>query len=471
MSGDGEGPAWLGTAQLDDEIAWAIVELAPNAILLVEPEGTIVLANHQAEEMFGFAPGELFGADVDRLVPQQIRNLHRAHRRAYHADPRTRPMGSGLDLYATRRDGTTFPVEIALSPLVRGEKSRVVVIVRDITERVQAESRIREIQQTLDAAQEGVFVIDADSLQIAYVNVGAADQLGRTTDELSAMSVLDVNPNYDEDAFRALLQPLIARQLPSLTVITSHRRRDGTEVDVECVFQSPDVLRDGERRSIVAFARDITDRLEAEHQLEAAERELSVREDRERIARDLHDTVIQRLFAAGMTLQAAAAQATPEVESRVGGVIDELDQTIRDIRQTIFRLTAHTLERASLRRQIVEVVEQEQEILGFAPEVRFNGAVETVDSLRSEHLLAVLREALSNVARHAQAAKVEVQIDVGNELTLTVTDDGTGMPADVVAGGGTANIRERAKALGGAVEVGAHEPSGTSVRWSVPTED
>ncbi len=343
MSGEAVEPHWLRSAHLDDEVAWALVELAPNAILLVDPDGEIVLANHQAEKMFGYASGELVGSGVDQLVPLQARNLHRAHRRSYQADPRPRPMGSGLELYATRRDGSTFPVEIALGPMTQGGQARVVAIVRDITERVQAEG-----------------------------------------------------------------------------------------------------------------------------QLQAAQKELSVREDRERIARDLHDTVIQRLFAAGMTLQAAASQAEPEVKARVGGVIDELDLTIREIRQTIFRLTLHTLDRSSLRRQIIDVVEQEEEILGFPPEVRFNGPIESMDAARSEHLLAVLRETLSNVGRHAQASRVEVTVDVDDRLTLTVTDDGIGVPPDAVAGGGTGNLRERAEGLGGTVDVLPAEPTGTQVRWSVP---
>jgi PAS domain S-box-containing protein len=459
----------VGTSPLDDAVAWAIVALAPNGILLVDEEGQIVLANHQAEEMFGYEPGELLDAEVSQLVPEQIRHLHRAHREAYHRDPKTRPMGSGLDLFATRRDGTTFPVEIALSPLDLAGEMHVVAVVRDISERVQAERRIREIQQTLDASQEGVFVFDADTLHVAYANRGAAEHLGRTVEELSTMTALDVNPNFDEAGFRALLQPLLARRTSSLTVTTTHRRKDGTDVDVECVLQSPEVLREGERRSVVAFARDITDRLEAERQLQEAEQELSVREDRERIARDLHDTVIQRLFAAGMSLQAAAAQSSPAVEARVNGVVDELDATIRDIRQTIFRLTAHRLEATSLRRQIVEVVEQEAEILGFTPEVRFDGPIESVDDTRSEHLLAVLREALSNVGRHAQAGRTQVTVAVTDRLTLSVTDDGIGVPADAVAGGGSANLRERAEGLGGEVEVRAGDDRGTVLTWWVPT--
>jgi PAS domain S-box-containing protein len=466
-----DGHAALRRSPLGDDVAWAIVALAPNAILLVDPEGSIVLANHQAEEMFGYDPGELLTIEVGELVPRHIRNLHGAHRKAYAREPRTRPMGSGLDLFARRKDDTTFPVEIALSPLEAEGETYVVVIVRDITERMQAERRLREIQQTLDAAREGVLVVDADSLALAYANAGAAEQVRRSAAELMDLSLLDVNPNFDEGELRGLLQPVLARRVPSVTILTSHRRSDGTDVEVECVIQSPEVLREGERRSVVLFCRDVSDRLEAERQLQAAEKELSVLEDRERIARDLHDTVIQRLFAAGMSLQAAAATAPAEVGARVSGVVDELDLTIQDIRQTIFRLTAHRLEQTSMRRQIVDVLDQEEEILGFAPQVRFEGPIETLDDARGDAVLAVLREALSNVGRHANARSAELTIRVDDHVTLLVSDDGDGYPVDAVVGGGTVNLRQRADAFGGTFEVGPGDGRGTILTWSVPLTD
>jgi PAS domain S-box-containing protein len=334
-----------GTDPLSDAVATSIVALAPNGIVLVDPDGRVVLANAQAEEMFGYEPDQLVGVPIEDLVPPELRHGHEAHRQAYAGNPRARPMGVGLDLRASRRDGTTFPVEIALSP------------------------------------------IEVDGL-----------------------------------------------------------------------------------RHVVAIVRDITERIQAERQLQAARAELSVLEDRERIARDLHDTVIQRLFAAGMSLQAVAAQASPDVQQRVGGVVDELDTTIREIRQAIFRLTAHNLDDTSLRRRLVAVVDEAEEPLGFAPEVRFDGPVETVDEERAEHLLAVLREALSNVARHARASHAQVRVTVSDRLELVVTDDGIGIPPDATPGGGTVNLRERAEELGGTFLIEPGTPRGTVVRWTVPLD-
>ncbi len=260
-----------------------------------------------------------------------------------------------------------------------------------------------------------------------YVNQGAADQLGRSRAEMEGMSVLDLNPTMAEADYRALLQPLLAGRMSSRTIATRHRRKDGSELEVECVLQSSEVPHPDGHRRIVAFCRDVTVRLETERQLRAAEQELGVLEDRERIARDLHDTVIQRLFAAGMTLQAAAVKTDEATSARVIEVVDELDQTIREIRQAIFRLTVHNLDAASVRRRVVDVVDAEQSALGFAPELAFNGPLETVGEAVVEHLIATLREALSNAARHADARTVRVTVDVGDDVCLVVDDDGIGL--------------------------------------------
>ncbi|WP_185734689.1 GAF domain-containing sensor histidine kinase [Micromonospora globispora] len=201
------------------------------------------------------------------------------------------------------------------------------------------------------------------------------------------------------------------------------------------------------------------------------ERELLVvLEDRERIARDLHDVVIQRLFATGLQLQSGAMNARPEVAKRINAAVDDLDATIRDIRRTIFEL--RTPMSAALRTEIRDAIEVAAESLGYRPELELIGPIDSAvpDSLRPE-LTAVLREALSNAVRHAQADRVGVTVKVdGGWVTVTVTDDGIGCDPEA-ARSGLVNLRERAERLGGDFQLGRVIPHGTEVRWSVPLRD
>lgn len=200
-------------------------------------------------------------------------------------------------------------------------------------------------------------------------------------------------------------------------------------------------------------------------------REVAVIEDRERIARDLHDTVIQRLYATGMTLSATLRHATkPEVVERLRSAIDDLDTTMRDIRSTIFAL--HTADRGTqgLRADILRIVQQSENTLGFAPRVTFAGLVDSlVPEGIGDHLLAALREALTNAAKHARASRVDVKVVVeGGEVTLTVVDDGVGIPPKPGSGLGVKNLAERALVLGGEYTMSSGADGGTEVRWRVP---
>ncbi|GIJ13005.1 histidine kinase [Micromonospora andamanensis] len=199
--------------------------------------------------------------------------------------------------------------------------------------------------------------------------------------------------------------------------------------------------------------------------------QLVVLEDRERIARDLHDVVIQRLFATGLQLQSSVPlTARPEVAKRINAAVDDLDTTIKDIRRTIFEL--RTPMSAALRTEIREAVEAAAESLGFRPRLELTGPIDSAvsDEVRPE-LVAVLREALSNAVRHAEATAVSVAVHVdATRVTVIVTDNGVGCdPA--AARGGLVNLRERAERHAGTFEVRAAEPHGTELRWSVPLRD
>jgi signal transduction histidine kinase len=196
--------------------------------------------------------------------------------------------------------------------------------------------------------------------------------------------------------------------------------------------------------------------------------QLAIVSDRDRIARDLHDLVIQRLFATGLQLQGVRAQVvSPIVGERIDQAIADLDTTIRDIRGTIFQLQQPA--RATLRTAVSDLGREYAEVLGFRPRVRTRGPVDTLIPPRvGEHLLAVLREALSNTARHAEAAEVEVEVAAQQgRVVLRVTDDGVGLRAPGRESG-LRNVRRRAEALNGSVRITSGSPTGTILEWTVP---
>lgn len=200
---------------------------------------------------------------------------------------------------------------------------------------------------------------------------------------------------------------------------------------------------------------------------------LAVFEDRDRIARDLHDLVIQRLFATGMTLQSVSPLITdPTARGKLSTVVDDLDATIRDLRQAIYQLQADALDE-DLRADIQRVVDEASEASPAQIRLHLVGLVASAvpDAVRS-HLVAVLREALSNAVRHASASTIDVTVEVDRGVTLVVDDDGVGMDPDVARRSGLANMQARAAEFSGSLQIEVGDRGvGTRIVWRVPLND
>jgi two-component system sensor histidine kinase DevS len=326
-----------------DGLAAALLASSPDGLLLVEPDGTIALANPSAESIFGYGPGALVGTPVEALVPVEFRSGHEEQRKRYTSSPTRRPMGTGLRLFGQHADGGLFPVEISLSP------------------------------------------------------------------------------------------------------VSLHDPETGDEVV-----------------HTIATVRDISDR-------EETHARVVLMEDRERIARDLHDMVIQRLFAAGMSLQAVAGSAQPPaVAERIAATIDDLDDTIRELRNAIFHL-GRPDDQPTVSEQVRQLVVERADDLGLDGTIEVDGPVDQIPDYVAAQLLATLRESLSNIARHAEATSFEVTLTVDEgHVALTVTDDGVGMAPRPKHRGGLSNMMWRAAELGGTCVVEANEPSGTRLLWRAP---
>jgi len=230
------------------------------------------------------------------------------------------------------------------------------------------------------------------------------------------------------------------------------------------------VFTEAELEPLLAFAGQAALALELSERRSDAE-QLAILEDRDRIARDLHDLAIQRLFATGMTLQSAARLVQHEgAAERVSRAVGDLDETIKIIRSTIFGLRAREEDAGpSLRARVARTVGETATTLGFPPRLSMEGLLDTdVPPQVADHVTAALTEMLSNAARHAHATRVEVALQAtSDEVVLTVTDNGRGIPADGRRSG-LSNLEERARSVRGTLEIGRPAEGGSRLVWRAP---
>lgn len=325
-----------------------------------------------------------------------------------------------------------------------------------------------------DAAPDAIILV-ADSGEIAFANEAAGQMFGCAVEDLLRLSVEDLVPaplrqvhsvrrrDYEE-------RPRVRQMGSGLEL--SAVRPDGTEFPVE-ISLSP--LELSGARFTVAAVRDITERVRAEaaymesqEALRRAEMRTAVVEDRDRIARDLHDTVIQRLFGAGLSLQAAASMTDGALRDRLEAVVGDLDEMIFDLRTTIFSLQGTRTLAGGLRGELLDAATEAALASGLDVRVQFDGPIESLDDRVAPHLLPVLREALANVAKHAQATRARVSVVVDADVALVVADDGIGAPDEVFGGSGLANLAARAEELGGTSSLFPGPDGGSVLEWRVP---
>lgn len=321
-----------------------VVEAIPDGVVIVDHEGRMVLVNRELERMVGYTRQQMLGERVEMLIPTAQRATHVHNRAEFNAAPRRRSMGLGLDLAAQRKDGSTFPVEIALAPAELDGEQVVIATVRDVT---------------------------ANRITVA--------------------------------------------------------------------------------------------------ELEAARQRVILAEDHERIARDLHDTVIQRLFASGLTLQSLLPTVPEAARAKIEKIIDAQDDAIQELRTAIFGLSNKRAAGQTIRVVINQTVDDATRVLGFRPALHFVGVLDSIDSTITAEVDAVVREALTNVARHAHARRVDVTLrHTDEQLVVTIADDGAGIARDHQQGSGLLNMQDRARRLGGTCAVSSVDGAGTTVSWSVP---
>jgi PAS domain S-box-containing protein len=486
-----------------DAVRRSVFDLLPDGIVIVDLDGRIDYVNEQLSAMSGYAPEELIGRGIDELVPDAQRAQHGAHRAAYlAAGLPARSMGSLLRIRLRTKNNVELPVDIALRPLETAGKTQVLAAVREAVERTRTQGRIEgllEVSQRIlrgDPAGEVLTLIarqareliGADFATIAIptpdrrelvieVADGIAEDLLRNrrmaVEHSLAGSVLlsgeslvvddaGADPRSAQDNVRAIgygacvVVPLTVVGSVFGALMVANLRNRG-------------VFGKGDLRIVELFANQAAVALEYSR-LRDELRRLAVVEDRERIGRELHDGVIQSLFAVGMNLQAAATIAGPgELQDRLEKAVTELDRAILDLRNYIFGLRPAILADRQLGPVIAQLAADLEDKSEITVAVEIDPMLAGELSEAAGDIVQLVRESLSNVARHSGAltCRVSLRRDDGAAVLL-VEDDGSGFDDTVPnAGQGLGNLRDRSAKLGGLLSI-ASGGEGTRIEIRLP---
>ncbi len=322
------------------------------------------------------------------------------------------------------------------------------------------------------AAPDAWLIVDANGTIVA-ANALAPTLFG--TDDLVGGSVDELLPERLRERHVGLRGAYLADPTPR--TMASGLELHGQRVDgsIFPVLVSLSPISVGEHTYVIAALRDDSDAMLIRQELAVARERSVVAEDRDRMARDLHDTVIQELFAIGLGLQGLGSTAeSDETKRRIQRSIDDLDRVIRDIRGVIFDLGILPEDQLDLVAELERIMVSERAALRFDPTFEVEGDAAAISESVAVHLRHVVREGLSNVARHAQATACSVRVTVDDTgITVEIADNGSGPSLASTSGSGgrgLGNLGARARLLGGECEFGAREGGGSRLRWTVPYE-
>ncbi|HEY2819051.1 MAG TPA: PAS domain S-box protein [Casimicrobiaceae bacterium] len=470
--------------------AGGIVDSAMDPIVTVDDTQSIVRFNAAAERVFGWPRDAMIGQPLDRLIPGRFQPMHTEHIERFGATGTTsRRMGGRSALAALRASGEEFPIEASISQHVENGRKLFTVILRDITERMQAETLLARSEARLrgivDSAMDAIITVD-ETQHVVMFNAAAEAMFGFPQDEAIGAPLTSFLPErfrvtHDAHVIRFGATGTSARRMGALRVV-SGLRRNGAEFPIDASISQH---TDGAHKFFTVILRDVTQRVEAERALVRSKEELQAlalsahqarEQEQNRIARELHDELGQSLTALRMMvvwIRERTDDGDAELSAKLARMGQLLNETVVAMRRISSELRPLILDDLGLVPAIEALVEQFTERTGIACELAVGDPALELEDAQKTAVFRIVQESLTNIVKHARATRAEVTIEQANgEITINVSDNGAGFVVNAPRGQqsrGLLGMRERAYLLRGEMTINSGLGNGTTLEVRLPT--
>jgi PAS domain S-box-containing protein len=474
---------------LDDPVAGPLVDSAMDPIVTVDERQLIVRFNKAAERVFGWPSEAMIGESLDRLVPERFRSVHRQHIERFGATGTTsRRMGGRSALTALRANGEEFPIEASISQHVENGRKLFTVILRDITERIHAETLLARSEARLrgivDSAMDAIITVD-ENQRVVMFNTAAEAMFECPQSEAIGRSLSSFLPERFRAAHDAHVRHfgetgVSARRMGALRVV-SGIRKSGEEFPIDASISQH---TDGAQKFFTVILRDVSQRVEAEKALLRSKEELQAlalsahqarEQEQNRIARELHDELGQSLTALRMMvvwIRERTGEADTELAAKLGRMGTLLNETVAATRRISSELRPLILDDLGLVAAIEALVEQFVDRTGIPCDLAIDiPSLELADAQKTA-VFRIVQESLTNIAKHARANHAEITVaQRDGEITINVSDDGVGFAVDGPperSSRGLLGMRERTYLLRGEMNIISSPGRGTAIEIRLP---
>jgi PAS domain S-box-containing protein len=466
MEGQDSSLSQKDNAQMADifEKYQLAVESTPNAIIIANDKGKIVLVNQQAEKLFGYDRSELMGELLEILLPERYRAAHPGQRGSFMAAPSARPMGMGRDLYALRKDGTEIPVEIGLNPVKTEEGHFVLAAIADITLRKQAEETLRKSQERfrhmVENLRAGAVHVEENAI---LFNKAAEEITGYSNSEISNLDDwFKKLYGKEHEKIRAQYENDKAAGFPVPRTVML-KRKDGEERFVQFAAYK-------DEKAEVWMLHDITER----KRLEKMILEVTKKEQR-RIGEELHEGLAQHLTLtaiAGKILGKKLSKKSPSLAREASKVTGMVNQAITQTRELAQGLYSLEMQSDGFPDALKKFASDTQKTCGVRCFFRSDPAVNVTDNTAAAHLYRIVREAVSNAVKHGRSKEIIISLKSKDSGTaeLKITNSGAKFKARKPGyeGMGLKIMQSRAKLIGATLHIGPRPKGGTIVTCTFP---